>query len=646
MDQKRTLAWVGAGGTALAATGVLVAGVFSLAPTDRSPVSDLSPCFSSGCTNVATVPTTAAARPAGRVTAPKPKAPAAPKAAVEQAPTTVALTAEPKATQLTSPLTAQHLSAPIVGMAASRDGSLVLVGADGGAFPVGEAGFFGSLSGKQLGGRVAAVATDPTTGGYWMAGSDGGVFSFRAGYFGSVSGARLSAPIAAMAAAPSGRGYWLVGTDGGVYAFGNARYAGSLSKYHLGAPVVAMAGTPSGRGYWLVSADGGVYAFGDARYAGSLSGDHLSAPVVAMAATPSGRGYWLVSSDGGVFAFGDAHVFGNATGRHQGAISAIVPTSDGHGYWLASQTGSVTAYGNATPVINAVAAAAHAAPTPAAPTHAVAAPSHVVAEARPKAAPVTSHGPVQPAKKPVTPHIDAHVNSHVTWYPQGASGIDISQYQCRDIPGTPSGVAVVQVTGGAIDVAPNPCYVQEARWAGAHMSAYIYMDGYPTTGGGLAAMTGPGGRCSATNVACQSLNYGYNWARYWVAYSRSLGVNPSLWWMDVENYSGWQDTISNQLVIKGALTGLSSMHVAHGIYSSTHQWADITGGMAIPGEAEWTPGAGNLGGAGYTAANFCGAPKTHEFGGGRLQLVQYGYSGPFPGSYSGSPTYDLDYACN
>jgi len=107
-------------------------------------------------------------------------------------------------------------------------------------------------------------------------------------------------------------GYWIAKSDGGVFTFGDAGFYGSASLDHLAAPVVAMAATPTGRGYWLVGSDGGVFTFGDAAFYGSASLDHLAAPVVAMAATPTGRGYWLVGSDGGVFTFGDAGFYGSA----------------------------------------------------------------------------------------------------------------------------------------------------------------------------------------------------------------------------------------------------------------------------------------------------------------------------------------------
>jgi parallel beta-helix repeat protein len=219
----------------------------------------------------------------------------------------------------------KDLAAPIVGIAPTPDGGgYWLVGSDGGVFAFGDARFFGSVpgvlrAGQRLGAPIIAVASTPDGGGYWLVGSDGGVFSFGdAGFFGSVPGAlkpgaHLSSPIVGIAASPgafvahgtalSGDGYWLVGSDGGVFSFGKAGFFGSVPGAlkrgaHLSAPIVGIAASPGvldastsdldSDGYWLAGADGGMFAFGQARYVGSVPGalkpgQHLAAPVVSVA---------------------------------------------------------------------------------------------------------------------------------------------------------------------------------------------------------------------------------------------------------------------------------------------------------------------------------------------------------------------------
>ena len=156
-------------------------------------------------------------------------------------------------------------------------------------------------------------------------------------------------PIVAMAATPDGQGYWLVGSDGGVFAYGDANFYGSTGAIHLNEPIVGMAATPDGRGYWLVASDGGIFTFGDAAFYGSTGAIHLNEPIVGMAPTPDGQGYWLVASDGGIFTFGDAAFYGSTGAIHLNEpIVGMAPTPDGQGYWLVASDGGIFTYGDAT----------------------------------------------------------------------------------------------------------------------------------------------------------------------------------------------------------------------------------------------------------------------------------------------------------
>ncbi|HEX4493879.1 MAG TPA: hypothetical protein VH914_21940 [Acidimicrobiia bacterium] len=160
-------------------------------------------------------------------------------------------------------------------------------------------------------------------------------------WFGSVAGSP-AAPVVGIAATPSGRGYWLAGADGGVFSYGDAHFYGSTGGLHLNRPIVAIAATPTGHGYWLVASDGGVFTFGDARFFGSTGDLRLNQPIVALSPSASGRGYWLVASDGGVFSFGGAHYAGSGAALHAFAgatflgiasttaayaLEAVLPTS-------------------------------------------------------------------------------------------------------------------------------------------------------------------------------------------------------------------------------------------------------------------------------------------------------------------------------
>ena len=223
-----------------------------------------------------------------------------------------------------------------------------LAGADGGVFSFGDARFFGSAGNIHLSAPIVSMASTATGHGYWLAGADGGVFAFGdAPFLGSTGATRLNAPIVGMAPTTSGHGYWLAAADGGVFAFGDARFLGSTAATRLNAPVVAMARTISGRGYWLAAADGGVFSFGDAPFLGSAAALRPHSPIVAMTATAHGAGYWLAGSDGGVFAFGNAPFLGSSAGTkvNSGTIRGMAATADDNGYWLAASNGGIFSFG-------------------------------------------------------------------------------------------------------------------------------------------------------------------------------------------------------------------------------------------------------------------------------------------------------------
>ncbi len=242
---------------------------------------------------------------------------------------------------------------PIATFAATAPPGYWLVGTDGGIFSYGGARFHGSTGSLKLNQPIVGVTPTNTGGGYWTVASDGGVFSFGdAKFLGSMGAVKLNKPIVGMAATPSGRGYWMVASDGGIFAFGDAAFFGSTGAIKLNKPIVGMAPTPSGQGYWMVASDGGIFAFGDAGFFGSTGAIKLNQPVSGLASTPSGQGYWMVASDGGVFAFGDAVFRGAAPQRpvKPGSVRkviAIVPSRSGAGYWQVATGGEVLAFGDA-----------------------------------------------------------------------------------------------------------------------------------------------------------------------------------------------------------------------------------------------------------------------------------------------------------
>ena len=217
--------------------------------------------------------------------------------------------------------------------------------ADGWVVVSGSASHVGDARGLALVAPIVDLAPTPTGAGYWLVGSDGGIFAYGdAGYHGRSHGGTS----VAIATTPSGTGYWLARSTGKVKAYGSAVHRGDAANLALAAPIVTMASTPDGSGYWLFAADGGVFAYGSAGYYGAPSaGAGGNDNIVAAEVTASGLGYWIVASDGTVWSYGDATPWGSG-GQN---IIDIVATAGGHGYWLISANGAATGFGGASSLI-------------------------------------------------------------------------------------------------------------------------------------------------------------------------------------------------------------------------------------------------------------------------------------------------------
>jgi hypothetical protein len=196
--------------------------------------------------------------------------------------------------------------------------------------------------------------------GYWLVGSDGGIFTFgSAGFWGSTGNLVLQRPVVGMTPSRDKSGYWLVASDGGVFTFGDLLFYGSIPgiglhpagsglPHSLNAPIVGIVPTSDGGGYFMVASDGGVFSFGDARFEGSCPGiGGCSGPAVAVMPDASGNGYWLVTQTGSVYSFGDARNFGQP-GPQAAPVTSAVRTPDGNGYYILLANGTVDAYGDAT----------------------------------------------------------------------------------------------------------------------------------------------------------------------------------------------------------------------------------------------------------------------------------------------------------
>jgi Peptidase A4 family len=213
----------------------------------------------------------------------------------------------------------------------------------------------------QVGSSAPAPVQTTSGHGYWLVGSDGGIFTFgSAQFYGSTGALNLQRPVVGMTPTGNRDGYWLVASDGGLFSFGNASYFGSIpglgiapagtsgTAKRLNAPVVGMVPSSDDGGYFMVASDGGVFAFGDAKFEGSCPGiGGCSGPAVAVVPDAGGNGYWLVTATGHVYTFGDASYYGSP-GQQSTAVTSAVRTADGKGYWILLANGTVDAYGDAT----------------------------------------------------------------------------------------------------------------------------------------------------------------------------------------------------------------------------------------------------------------------------------------------------------
>lgn len=248
---------------------------------------------------------------------------------------------------------------------------MTLVGADGATAKVSEAGGGeGSFDGISYGFGSASSTSAPSSAspfasvssgasivglanasldGYWLAATDGGVFSFNAPFYGSASGLNLSAPIVGMTPTPDRGGYWLVGADGGVFTYGDAGYYGSISGGSGGPQTVGLVPTQAGTGYWEIDADGGVFSYG-APFYGSLPGLGIHVDDV-VSVSFYGNGYCMAEANGWVHCFTSA---GNVVARQMTALdihvdpaTAIMGTTTRSGFYLVDRTGDVYTFGDA-----------------------------------------------------------------------------------------------------------------------------------------------------------------------------------------------------------------------------------------------------------------------------------------------------------
>ena len=238
-----------------------------------------------------------------------------------------------------------------------------LVGSDGGIFTFGFAQFYGSTGNLKLQRPIVGITPTADYGGYWLVASDGGVFSFGdTQFYGSIPGLglnpagsglphSLNAPIIGIVPSADGQGYFMVASDGGVFTFGDAQFEGSCPGIGgCSGAAVAVVPDATGKGYWLFTANGDSYAFGDALNIGPSPPEAPGGqpPTTAATRTPDGKGFWVLLSNGSVTSYGDAEFYGScgSIGGCSGTTTALMAEDTGNGYWVATATGNVYTFGD------------------------------------------------------------------------------------------------------------------------------------------------------------------------------------------------------------------------------------------------------------------------------------------------------------
>lgn len=152
------------------------------------------------------------------------------------------------------------------------------------------------------------------------------------------------------------------------------------------------------------------------------------------------------------------------------------------------------------------------------------------------------------------------------------------------------------------------------------------------------------GACAADNDA--GCAYVYGWAKAYEDLNHRGVPSPESmrWWLDVETSNSWETPgstyptayTSNVADLKGMTDYFTGQHVAVGIYSTSYQWGQITGGTASLGSndpffgiPDWVAGASSS-----NPGSLCSA--SHAFtAGSSVALTQY-VSGRF----------DYDHSCS
>jgi hypothetical protein len=206
-------------------------------------------------------------------------------------------------------------------------------------------------------------------------------------------------------------------------------------------------------------------------------------------------------------------------------------------------------------------------------------------------------------------------------------GYDISWPQCGKTYPANSAFGIVGASDG-LAYSDNPCLASEYQWAaGASRPAGLYLN-TADPGSASSHWTAPGPKAcsgSSDDLGC-AYNYGWNAASHAFAYAATQSAAGAgvTWWLDIETANTWSsNTAANSADIQGMVDYFGSQAVTVGVYSTSLQWGQITGGMTLT-VPNWLAGASSA----TQASSWCSSAQS--FTGGPVRVVQYP-SGGFDG---------------
>jgi hypothetical protein len=198
------------------------------------------------------------------------------------------------------------------------------------------------------------------------------------------------------------------------------------------------------------------------------------------------------------------------------------------------------------------------------------------------------------------------------YYQTGSTGVDVSFPNCS--------ASISKVSYGIVGLNGGTVYSQNSC-ASAEAAKFTNLSLYVNTGLNASASSTYYAQAQAGcngDIYCAAYNYGYKAGQSAISYARSIGLNSTKWWLDVETMNSWtSDPEQNQQSLKGEYDAIAAAGASLiGAYSTSAQWQSITGGW----KNSWPSWGATIFTTAKQAQKYC---TGHQFTGGPSLLMQY-----------------------